>query len=66
MMEVSVPVTRRDLRRHRLALGLSIHDVARAVNVAPSRLMDIEDGLAPLLEHEVFARAFAKLRHAKW
>lgn len=64
-MEPTAPVTRQDLRRHRLALGLSIHDVARTMHVPPAELMDVEEGLAPLVEHDAFARAFAKLRRAK-
>lgn len=61
-MEAPVLITPDDLRRRRLALGLSVHDVARTVHITPVELIDIEAGLAPLADHETYERAFAKLR----
>lgn len=50
------------LRRRRLVLGISVNDLARVVALEPAELMDIEAGLRPLQEPEVWERAFAALR----
>ena len=54
--------TSTDLRRRRLALGISVLDLARAVAVDPHRLMDLEERTELLDEPEVYERAFAGIR----
>jgi predicted transcriptional regulator len=56
-METHRVVTRHDLRRLRLQLGISIHELARNVQASPRDVMDMEDGLAPIAEHELLERA---------
>jgi DNA-binding transcriptional regulator YiaG len=50
-------VTRHDLRNMRLKLGITITALARHVHTTPRDVMDMEDGLKALEEHELFERA---------
>ncbi|MGN6186982.1 MAG: hypothetical protein ACTHQM_25380 [Thermoanaerobaculia bacterium] len=54
-------VTRHDLRRLRLQLGISIHELARKVHASPRDVMDMEDGVMPIEEHELLERALAAM-----
>ncbi|HEX2832012.1 MAG TPA: hypothetical protein VHW00_03305 [Thermoanaerobaculia bacterium] len=58
-------VSRHDLRRLRLELGISVHELARKVQASPAEVMDMEDGVTPIAEHELFERvlhAMARLQ----
>ena len=54
-------VTRHDLRRLRLQLGISVHELARKVHASPADVMDMEDGLTPIEEHDLLERALAAM-----
>jgi transcriptional regulator with XRE-family HTH domain len=54
-------VTRHDLRRLRLQHGISVHELARKVHASPSTVMDMEDGVAPIEDHDLLERALAAM-----
>jgi transcriptional regulator with XRE-family HTH domain len=58
-------MTPKELRSRRLALALSVADLAREFGMAVERLREMESGDAPLTEHALMERTFAKLEARK-
>lgn len=56
-----LPVTASDLRRLRLAHGISVHDLARTVAVTPQHLMELEEGRHAMDDPDVYLRALARI-----
>lgn len=55
-------MTPKELRSRRLALALSVSEVARELGMPVERVREMESGDGPLVERALIERTFAKLR----
>jgi DNA-binding transcriptional regulator YiaG len=54
-------MTPKELRSRRLALALSVSEVARELGMPVERVREMESGDGPLVERALIERTFAKL-----
>ena len=58
-------MTPKEMRSRRLALALSVAELARELGMPVERVREMESGDAPLTEHALMERTFAKLEARK-
>ena len=58
-------MTPKEIRSRRLALGMSVDELARELRLAPAAVRALENGDDPLPDDDALQRVFARLESAK-
>lgn len=58
-------MTPKEIRSRRLALGMSVEDLARALGLPAATVRDIENGERPMTSPALFEQTFTRLERAK-
>ena len=58
-------MTPKEIRSRRLALGMSVEDLARALGLPAAAVRDIENGERRMMSPALFEQTFTRLERAK-
>jgi CheY-like chemotaxis protein/DNA-binding XRE family transcriptional regulator len=59
-------VTPKELRSRRIALGLTVQDLARELDLTTTELQQMEDGVMPAPQHALLADVLSRVENARW